>query len=78
MLKTVLNAGLNPSYSVKYYRDGFYKLIRFNGGLAPRLPDDSDLTENREEQSSSGKLSQALSRARSVVFQLALCNDWYY
>lgn len=78
VLKTVLNAGLNPSYSVKYYRDGFYKLIRFNGCCAPRLPDDSDLTENREEQSSSGKLSQALSRARSVVFQLALCNDWDY
>lgn len=76
VLKTVINAGINPLYSVKYYREGFYKLIRFNNALTPRLPSDGVSVEDRGEDDNSGKLSQALSRARSVVFQLALCNDW--
>lgn len=70
------NVGLNPSYSVKFYRDGFYKLIRFNRSLVPRLPSDSEMVGDRGEEVPFGKFSQALSRARSVVFQLALCNDW--
>ncbi|MBO5341038.1 MAG: hypothetical protein J6A62_08585 [Oscillospiraceae bacterium] len=65
-------ATLNPDYMVKYYREGLYRLVKFHRPLSPRIyerqPDDTDRGE--------GKLSQALSRARSVVLQLALCNDW--
>ena len=67
--------GLYPNYSVKFYREGFYKLVRFKRPLMPHLP-----PQRVGEKSSDfeGKFSQAYSRARSVVFQLALCNDWDY
>lgn len=68
--------GLNPSYGVKYYRDGFYKLIRYNRSFGLCLPSDSsDVKEDRGEV---GKLSQARSRAKSVVLQIGICNDWDY
>lgn len=66
----------SPSYSVKYYRDGFYKLVRFDRGLSVRLPNDDKVLDQKEK--SDGKLSQSLSRARSVVLQVGLCNDWDY
>lgn len=72
----MINVGLNPSYGVKFYREGFYKLVRYNRPLTPRLPsDDSDPKEDRGE---GGKLSQARSRARSVVIQIGICNEWDY
>lgn len=64
-----------PSYSVKRYRDDFYKLIRFNHPLFPQLPPKREKERPADHE---GKFSQAYSRARSVVFQLALCNDWDY
>lgn len=68
--------GLNPTYGVKFYREGYYKLIRYNHGYPVRLPPLDDQPEDKGEVH--GKLSQSLSRARSVVFQLAICNDWDY
>lgn len=62
-----------PLYSVKFYRDNVYKLVRFKRPLFPHLPGDR---LDRGEGDSVEKLSQALSRARSVIFQLAFCNDW--
>lgn len=62
-----------PLYSVKFYRDGMYKLIRFKRPLVPHLP---GKREGRGEEVPGEKLSQALSRARSVIFQVAFCNDW--
>ena len=35
----------DPIYSVKYYRDGVYKLVKFPGGLRMRLPKDGLLTD---------------------------------
>ena len=67
---------LMPDYTVKYYREGFYKLVRFHRPLYP-MP----ITETEEEGTESeteGKLSQAYSRAKSVVQQIGLCNDWPY
>lgn len=64
-----------PSYSVKYYREGFYKLIRFKHPLMPHVPPQR---EQDRPEACEGKFSQAYARARSVVFQLAICNDWDY
>lgn len=63
-----------PRYSVKFYREGVYKLVRFNRPLMPHLPGDHREGEIISEE----KLDQALSRARSVIFQVAFCNDWDY
>lgn len=67
------SAVLGPRYSVKYYRDGMYKLIRFKNPLLPRVP---EKRQDRGEAVPDGKLSQAISRAKSVIFQVAFCNDW--
>lgn len=69
--------GLNPNYSVKFYRDGFYKLVRFNRPLVPHLIEDR-AGERDSDSFPDGKFSQAVSRARSVVSQVVLCNDWDY
>lgn len=68
-----------PNYSVKFYRDGLYKLVRFHRSLVPHLPDDSSVVgRDREDKASDEKFLSALSRARSVVLQIALCNEWDY
>lgn len=67
--------GLFPNYSVKFYRDGYYKLVRFNHPLFPHIPSER---KERESEATPGKLAQAVSRARSVVSQVVLCNDWDY
>lgn len=61
-----------PTYSVKYYRDGLFKLIKFNS------PRGISLRDREEEKSSDEKFSSALSRAKSVIFELAMCNDWQF
>ena len=66
--------GCYPTYSVKYYRDGLYKLIKFKNGLCPRLPDDSKVLD--EDRGEEGKFAQSVSRAKSVIYQVAVCNDW--
>lgn len=66
-----------PSYSVKFYRPGFYKLVRYNRPLVPHLPGDLNSLDDGD-RGEEGKFSQALSRARSVVTQVIICNDWQY
>lgn len=64
---------LPVEYSVKFYRDGLYKLIKF------KSPRGVSLGKDREEASvSEQKLDPAFSRARSVIYQLCVCNDWQY
>lgn len=62
-----------PRYSVHFYRDSVYKLVRFNRPLLPHAP---GKREGRGEEVPEKKLSQAVSRAKSVIFQVAFCNDW--
>lgn len=68
--------GIGASYSVKKYRDDYYKIIRFSSPRCPRLLSDSQLVDDREEVE--GKFSQSISRAKSVIYQVAVCNDWDY
>jgi len=65
-----------PDYTVKYYREGFYKLVRFHRPLYPMPGEERE--EGLTESERQGKLSQAYSRAKSVVQQIGLCNDWPY
>lgn len=61
-----------PSYSVYRYTDCIYKVVHFKREKRPVR-----LTERKENhQSYDIKLEASLSRARSVVLQLALCNEW--
>ena len=61
-----------PDYNVYKFRPDFYKVVRMRS-TAPRvhLPHPKDIGYKHSD-----KLPQALSRARRVVLELALCNEW--
>ncbi len=63
-----------PDYRVHEYFDGFYKLVKFINAdrTAVRLVDHS------ADEDYDHKLDSSYSRAKSVVLQLALCNEWDY
>lgn len=63
--------GERPCYSIFFYRDGFYKIVHFKsvgvGGICLK-----------DKESNDSKLSNNISRARSMVLQYGICNDWDY
>lgn len=64
---------VGPDYNLYRYRHDFYKVVHFkstapHGITLARTKDDGFKHED--------KLPQALSRARRVCLELALCNDW--
>lgn len=60
-----------PQYAIKEYRPNYHKVIRFKCPLMLRVPSVRGEDKVHEE-----KLSQSLSRARSVIRQVVICNDW--
>lgn len=64
---------VGPSYNLYRYRHDFYKIVHFKS-TAPRMAAVS--REKSEGFKYEDKLPQALSRARRVCLELALCNDW--
>lgn len=60
-----------PDYTIKKYRDDFFKVVRFN-----RSDNVSFALTDKKPKENDSKLSASLSRARGVITQLALCNDW--
>lgn len=65
--------GVSPTYTIHRYTDSVYKVVEFKGdrtGDFVKLP--GECTHHDE------KLSQSVSRARSMVLQYALCNEWDY
>ena len=64
----------SPTYSVKYYKEGLYKLVKFETFRGCGCGSGVEKKERSHEE----KLSASLSRARSVVYQLAVCNQWQY
>lgn len=64
---------VEPNYNLYRYRHDFYKVVHFKStaprGMGPTKPREEGF---RHED----KLPQALSRARRVCLELALCNDW--
>lgn len=64
---------VGPDYNLYQYRPDFYKVVRFKS-TAPRL---GVVRKPKEEgHKHQDKLPAALSRARRVCLELALCNDW--
>lgn len=66
---------VGPDYNLYRYRHDIYKVVHFKS-TAPRL----GLRKPKEEEGfrHDDKLPQAISRARRVCLELALCNDWKY
>ena len=62
-----------PDYNLYRYRHDFYKIVRFKS-TAPRLG--FSCRDKGDQYKHDDKLPQALSRARRVCLELALCNDW--
>lgn len=63
----------SPTYSVKFFREGLYKIIKFHSQRGICLHDRED-----DKTAHDGKFDAALSRAKSVIYQLAICNEWDY
>lgn len=63
-----------PDYNIYRYRSDYYKIVRFVS-TAPRLgpPVRSSVVEGFKHED---KLPAALSRARRVCLEIALCNEW--
>lgn len=62
---------VRPSYTIYKYTDQIYKLIHFHSDRMPiRMAGDG------ETQHYDKKLDAAISRAKRVILELALCNDW--
>ena len=64
---------VGPDYNLYQYRHDFYKVVHFRS-TEPRMA-----LHNRDKSEGfkyDDKLPQALSRARRVVLELAICNDW--
>lgn len=61
-----------PDYNIYKFRPDFYKVVR-NRSTAPRV----HVHKSKDDgYTHADKLPQALSRARRVVLELALCNEW--
>lgn len=65
---------LKASYNIYFYTDGIYKIIHFKGD---RNRDFLSL-KTKDVQKYDFKLDPAISRAKRVVLELALCNEWKY
>lgn len=64
---------IRPDYNIYRYTDGIYKIVNFKSTLPRLVP-----PVRKEETKYDDKLVQSLSRARRVVLELAMCNDWAY
>lgn len=63
---------VGPDYNVYRFRSDMFKVVRFKS-TAPRC---CYIAHDNQEYKNAEKLPQALSRARRVCLELALCNDW--
>lgn len=63
---------VGPDYNIYRLRSDFYKVVRFKSTAlrACHISHDNATPKNTD------KLPQALSRARRVCLEIALCNDW--
>lgn len=66
------NSAILPLYSIHGYREDFYKVVAWK-----RSPN-SWLFSPKEHEHYEEKLRSSFSRARSMVLQYGLCNEWDY
>lgn len=65
--------GVSPAYSIHEYRPDIYKVVAFKGR---RDPDAVYVRDPETQQHYDTKLDCNYSRARNMVLQYALCNQW--
>lgn len=63
---------IRADYNIYRYTDEVYKVVKFRS-VAPRLGIVHDRDKHYDH-----KLDASLSRAKRVVLELALCNEWMY
>lgn len=59
---------------IKKYTDGYYRLVVYKTDKVFEFPD----REKQEENVNDEKLENNISRARSTIFEIAMCNDWQF
>lgn len=62
---------VNPDYNVYSYANGIFKVVRFKSNAPRMVP-----VSARKRSDSPKKLEASLSRARRMVLEYALCNEW--
>jgi hypothetical protein len=62
-----------PNYTISKFTDEIYKVCRFK-----RSDYEGVYHGSKGEEEQDGKLSQAFARAKSMVKQYGLCNEWQY
>ena len=65
---------LQPTYSIKQFNDSTYSVTKFKRSGLPYLR----LREPEEIKENDTKMENAFSRARSMIKQYGLCNEWDY
>lgn len=65
-----------PLYTVKYYNEHLYRVVKRLCNQSVRFPKEPAASSEPKEHE--GKFASALSRAKTVVRDLALCNEWEY
>lgn len=65
----------SPTYTIHRYTDQIYKIVHFK---RPRSFVERSYSVDRSTKDNEEKLSQAVSRAKRVILELALCNRWDY
>lgn len=63
---------IKPDYCIWHFTGGIYKIVKFKRRQRCVLP------PIRGELKNDTKFSQSVSRARKVILEYALCNDWKY
>lgn len=64
---------IQPLYTIYYYTDFLYRVVKFK-----RASDGIRLVDRDPDELPMDKFAQSYCRARSMVLQYALCNQWDY
>lgn len=73
-----LTEAVGPSYTVYWFTDQIYKVIRFRS-TKPRVgPVQKRQEDKSEDENKPIDLHSSISRAKRVILELALCNEWDY
>ena len=68
---------LNVGY-LKQYTPNNFKLVHMNSVRSPGFEERNKPKQQRQSGNAANKLQNSLSRSRSAVLELALCNPWSY
>lgn len=73
VLKMTITDQIQPLYTIYYYTDFLYRIVKFKRSSSGVRLVDRDLDDLPVD-----KFEQSYCRARSMVLQYALCNQWDY